>query len=852
MTVPAWGKWRSECDFHRLEHHCADVAAVFEALVAEPTIRNRLERLAGTRLSPTTVARLTCLVYLHDFGKLNAGFQFKVRDPRPRGAPLAAGHVVPAARALEGAVPDVCAALGFADVATWGDAVESLLLASLAHHGRPALPLAMRDGPSVGPSDRDRAVWRGVLTPPYQPVEQAAAYAGSMRDWFAEAFGPGDDLPASPAFHHLFAGLVALADWIGSDESFFPFVPEPDPAYVSRARRQARDAVAAFDLVAAARRAAAPAFDFRRTFGFAPNAMQAAVASVGPDEALVILESETGSGKTEAALQRFADLHAAGRVDSLYFAVPTRAAATQLHGRLHRALVTWLGATAPETILAVPGYLRAGLTEGRPMPDWKVLWDDDPDAATRARRWAAESAKRYLAAPVAVGTVDQAMLAGLMVKHAHLRSATLSRSLLVVDEVHASDPWMRAILRRVVDNHLDAGGHALLMSATLGSSLRDGWRGSPPLTRDEAERMPYPSLATGNGIRGIAHGGRQKAVRLTMAAEMDDPAAVAERAVAAAREGAKVLVLRNTVAAAVATLRAVEASANEETFAPFACNGVPTLHHGRFAAEDRRRLDAAVERTLGRRRPPGGTVVVGTQTLEQSLDIDADVLITDLCPMDVLLQRLGRLHRHARGDRPAGADTPAATVLGPAEGLQPLLERARNGLGLTRGRGVYPDLRIVEATRRLILSEPVWRIPAMSRCLVERATHPEALAALAAEGGSAWEAHGQAVSGIASADGQTAGVYLLDWGRDFVGLAFPDDESVRTRLGDEGPAIDLDPGTTGPFGGPITRIAVPHHLAPDFAGDAMINVQRRTDGALGIELGDRQLRYDRFGLQVEP
>ena len=118
--------------------------------------------------------------------------------------------------------------------------------------------------------------------------------------------------------------------------------------------------------------------------------------------------------------------------------------------------------------------------------------------------------------------------------------------------------------------------------------------------------------------------------------------------------------------------------------------------------------------------PPGGMVVVGTQTLEQSLDIDADLLITDLCPVDVLLQRIGRLHRHIRDDRPDGYRDPMCVVLMPeAEDLTLFLRGGpdRNGLG-PHGY-VYEDLRVLESTRRLVRDSPTWEIPKMNRELVE-------------------------------------------------------------------------------------------------------------------------------------
>ena len=245
---------------------------------------------------------------------------------------------------------------------------------------------------------------------------------------------------------------------------------------------------------------------------------------------------------------------------------------------------------------------------------------------------------------------------------------------------------------------------------------------------------------------------------------MRDFAAVAARALVAARAGAKVLLVRNTVDYAIRTQQAVEeVSEASEDVLLLSVNGIPTLHHGRFAAIDRVLLDDEIERRLGRGRPSGGFVVVGTQTLEQSLDIDADLLITDLCPADVLLQRIGRLHRHRDNDasRPEGYDTPHCVVLTPGEDLSPLLSAGQNANGLGPYGGVYRNLHILEATRRLVDEHPQWRIPEMNRELVERATHPEALDAITAELGEAWKEHAISAEGGHIADVQTARGHVI-------------------------------------------------------------------------------------------
>ena len=140
----------------------------------------------------------------------------------------------------------------------------------------------------------------------------------------------------------------------------------------------------------------------------------------------------------------------------------------------------------------------------------------------------------------------------------------------------------------------------------------------------------------------------------------------------------------------------------------------PALHHSRFAAEDRKLLDDAVERAIGKGdRLPGGVVMIGTQTLEQSLDIDADLLISDICPVDVLLQRIGRLHRHARTDRPSGFRAPQCVVLVPEAGLESGLDGSllAHGLGVSNRGGIYVNLLGLEATRGLIADHVTWTIP---------------------------------------------------------------------------------------------------------------------------------------------
>ena len=606
---------------------------------------------------------------------------------------------------------------------------------------------------------------------------------------------------------------------------------------------------------------------FTHVFSFSPNAIQQAASEAPLDEKLVIIESETGSGKTEAALGRFALMYEKGLVDGLYFALPTRAAATQLHGRVTGFVERLFPEVVrPNTVLAVPGYQRSEDYTERHLQNYLPWWETS--SHDRDRPWAAESSKRYLAAQIAVGTVDQAMMAALKVKHAHMRAACLARNLLIVDEVHASDTYMRRIIKALLNVHLGAGGHALLMSATLGSSARQEWLSVRRLNSqdlmqlDDAIKSPYPAVSTNSSVRGnviVVNGNNQgKSVHIHAEPVMHDFAQVAQRVLQEAQAGAKVLVIRNTVDYAIGTQQAMEkASSNAGIHLLFSCRDVRTLHHGRFAADDRRLLDSEVETRLGKDRNSGGLIVVGTQTLEQSLDIDADLLITDLCPADVLLQRIGRLHRHRRGHRPTGYEAPTCIVLTPqSEDLSPLLKRGSNRNGLGPHGHVYADLRILEATRRLIGRLSQWNIPSMNRELVELATHPEALKDIVQELGDEWRVHAHQIEGGEIAEGITAANSIIRRDKSFFidnrDVLFPSggEENIRTRLGDEGIEVEFDPPPPSPFdpGRQIERMVVPEHLLRGASYGGSISPDT-FDGGFTFAVGDRALRYDRLGLR---
>ncbi|MDR1490510.1 MAG: CRISPR-associated helicase Cas3' [Desulfovibrio sp.] len=842
-----WGKSDKETGArHPLLAHLADVAAVMEKMLSLPVFRQRMEKAMGKRLTPALLARLCVLACLHDLGKFAPGFQQLLRHIKKCCDHLTGqccNHVeslygLPPAKLLE----------AFPWLWQWTASEATLiswLLAVFSHHGTTIL---------LSPSDQGRRArpdrfWkpRPDLPDPWKGLEDLNTL---LQRWFPQAFaaaGKEDALSSSPAAQHIFAGLLMLADWIGSDISFFPYCgkegrdgPGADP--MPFARRAAARALEAIGLdVGIVRPFALPSFQRQFPSLPEPRPAQAAIDDLplpDPGEgSLVLLEAETGSGKTEAALRHFTRLFAAGAVDSLYFANPLRFAATELHGRVVKFAGQTFGGALP-TVLAIPGSIRMDDAIGHRLPGYKVGWEDSTGLMA-GRGWAAEHAKRFLCAPLGVGTIDQALLAALLVPHAHLRAAALQRSLLVVDEVHASDAYMTRITCSLLELFRLVGGHVLLMSATLGVWAKERylavWRGSPfrdaaVPSRQEAEALPYPRLAlvpSASGDPAIAppltpSSGGQKQVRMRCLPLLDDPEGLARLVAPYVEKGACVLIVRNTVRQARRTFTALRKLLPPEAL--FRINGVPAPHHSRYAVEDRQNLDRRVSACFGKgaRRP--SEVLVSTQTLEQSLDVDFDLLITDICPADVLLQRIGRLFRHDRAGR--AVDEPVCIVLTPREEIWLLSQEARR-FGFGRERP-YDGLVGVLATWRMAQRDEIWSLPRDNRRLVEGATHTGSLLELAGELGPSWTKDIHEWLGRTAAEHGAAASSCLRWSK-----PFPDEgnvisgaqgEKISTRLGLQDRLLRFSRPVSSPLGNTVSEIRLPGWFFP------AAEVERGADG----------------------
>jgi CRISPR-associated endonuclease/helicase Cas3 len=213
--------WGATSGWHPLVDHLIDVAACFERLGTCRSIRRAMESAASRALTGRDVSRLAALAFLHDLGKANSGFQAKrfAAGHAPKEWPPPAGHGIEAIHLFhEEGFRHLVDKLPVAAICTWGNAVDPLLKASISHHGRPL---------NEDVRDWNRGNWHPVNARQgaclYDPALVLGAIGHAVVELFPEGFEPGGDpLPDSARFGHLFAGLMQLADWLGSDTRFFP------------------------------------------------------------------------------------------------------------------------------------------------------------------------------------------------------------------------------------------------------------------------------------------------------------------------------------------------------------------------------------------------------------------------------------------------------------------------------------------------------------------------------------------------------------------------------------------------------------------------------------------------------
>lgn len=645
---------------HPAAYHMLDVAAVAERLIAP------------FGFDDTLWEALILLVALHDIGKVNVAFR----------AMLLEGTAQVQGRHWE--VSEVYLRR-FNPLMAMRTARSDLLYAATAgHHGRPP------------GRDLERDTARIVAAAGVDGMRDAADLTTAMAALWPKAALADIPLNQARDLSWWLPGLVAAADWIGSNTEWFqPVAAGPDlAAYLDLARDKAAVAVAAAGL-------ASPAPGTARLFDFDLRPMQAACDGIalvdGP--MLAVIEDETGAGKTEAALLLAQRMMAAGKGRGLFFALPTMATADAMFARAC-GVVGRMFQGSPSVTLA---HGRSGLSSAFHDVVAKAAAGDGEIVCSD---WLADNRRRALLADVGVGTIDQALLAVLPTKFATLRLFGLSSKILIVDEVHElGDPYMAVALKQLLEAHRRAGGSAILLTATLPLQQRAELLAIYGGAHDDAA---YPALTVAGGAVQVDFPKTVGARGPVRVERLADAAAVVTLLAEQAGRGAACVWVRNAVDDAIAGVEALRALGVQAD-----------LLHARFALVDRKRIEAAVTGRFGAQgQGRAGRVVVATQVLESSMDLDFDVMVSDLAPMASLIQRAGRLWRHMqvrpRESRPVQA--PVLYALSPDPG------RVENGRwlqgALDRGAYVYPqDVAWRTAERLFAVGEIV--APSGLRALIE-------------------------------------------------------------------------------------------------------------------------------------
>ncbi|MCM5704059.1 CRISPR-associated helicase Cas3' [Larsenimonas salina] len=709
---------------HLLAYHNLDVAAVGWHLLAPG--RPLTQQLAAQLdIEPESLQRLLVfLLGLHDLGKFSRAFQEVLKLESDGMAAPQGKHYKQRHDRLGVLLWDTCWNAwrkngvlhwpeGAAPARKLLEPMESLLAPFFGHHGQPVATgqLTFADF-FVDDGELDDATAAGnfvadwaALVAPHWPVDQLLD-----EGWLARF----------KTLSWTIAGWATLSDWLGSNRDHFPYCQNPMALadYWPRALEQAEAVLNATGFARPPQPVPYAGLKqwFTSTVTPTPLQQKAEALALQDGPQLFILEDVTGAGKTEAACILAQRLLADGHGEGLYFALPTMATSNAMYTRLGNLHHRFYSADSKPSLVLAHGAreLNEAFERAVTQPDRDDYAAIDASASTQCNRWLADSNKKALLADVGVGTIDQALMGGLPFRHQSLRLLGLSRKVLIIDEVHAFDHYMQTLLHQLLAHHARQGGSAILLTATLPRAMREAlvaaWQHGLDAAPSVLENTDYPLLThCGKSITGeVPVQTRPEVVRRVAITWLESEDEAIERVLAAVETEECIVWVRNTVDDAI---RAYQ-SLRERHPDPERC----LLFHARFAMVDRQRIESEVIRRFGKESTPSlrrGQVIVTTQVFQESLDCDADQMVSDIAPIDLLIQRAGRLQRHQRGERP----DPVLQVLAPAWSDTPgtdWLSKAHRGT-----QAVYKDTSLIWLTQRVLREQGAITMPGEARRLIE-------------------------------------------------------------------------------------------------------------------------------------
>ncbi|MFA7425055.1 MAG: CRISPR-associated helicase Cas3' [Desulfosarcinaceae bacterium] len=659
------GKW------HPLILHLLDVAACTDAILArEPeTTRNLIAGILGL---PWAEARpwILSLCACHDLGKACPGFQCKwsgwlfaeVGLELPRSANTKINHAFVSQIALT----------EFLLEKGWSEDLAELAADAVGcHHGERANPILFNrlsgERAAIGNSEWNDAR-RDIME--------------SVFEVFSTGSAPEKQNLSGPEFM-LLAGLTSFADWIGSNVEWFPFGTVENCAdlkdWFAKRRKLADHAL---DGLGWQKRdpLSKKLESFESVFGFTPRPLQKAMETILPRvtaPAILLVEAPMGEGKTEAAFLAHMALQRRFGHRGLYVALPTKATGNAMFERtLHFLTAQGRGRNLDIQLLHGASMLNDSFQNLR----LAGIHGSESRSEIRAAEWFTHK-KRALLSEYGVGTVDQALLPILPVRHNFVRLWGLANRVVVFDEIHAYDAYTGTLLIYLLRWLLALGSSVVLLSATLPPIIRRKLAqmvgGELPDRESEYPRLSIFQQESVVQIHFDSDPTRRRELRLkAISPDLTDIRAALEDQLA---KGGLGLALVNTVQRA------------QDLYALFG-NGEPLfyegqkvgkhlpdgtevfLFHARFPADKRQKREENVLKSFGLSGERNGRkILIATQVAEQSLDLDFDLMVTDLAPIDLVLQRAGRLWRHERTDRPVSG--PVLIIAGLAGDEPPSFEK---------------------------------------------------------------------------------------------------------------------------------------------------------------------------------
>lgn len=662
-----WGKAKPEADdgpaYHLLPYHCLDVAAVgWTLLEKNPNLLERFAKLCGIEkqvLKPVLIFFLA----LHDLGKFSESFQNIIpglleklqgitNSKKQAYSKRTSGHDSIGYLIWKASVFKQVMDHYRVDAAEdWRDLLNWFMEASNGHHGLPV----KQEGKHVNDfySENDKQAVAEFTEDCFQIL--------SIKELFdnIDLDNSYDELYKNlPQASWLFTGFYVLCDWIGSGKKFKYYSLEDkfnlNDYWCQIALKKAEEAILeAGVLPCQTNNELDPLkqlLDLPDSAELTPLQTLVKMLDIQQSPQLFIIEDETGAGKTEASLILLNRLMAKGLAEGFYLALPTMATADGIYPRVQKTYdKLYKYGEKPSLVLS---HSSAKLSDK--FTDTILYFDKavseqkySDDAQSRCQAWLADNRKKSLLSQVGVGTIDQAFLAVLKVKYQSLRLIGLVGKVLVIDEAHAYDSYMGKELEVLLEVHAALGGSAIVMSATLPLNIREKLtnaflKGLNSKTCKLVEKNAYPLLThiTTDYKKEIPCQNKpnksRKSINYQFVHREED---VNELIRISLEQGKCVCWIRNSVKDA------------RNSYLHWKHHKNVNLLHARFVLSDRLTVQNKImaffdkSSTAEKRR---GRLLIATQVVEQSLDLDFDVMITDLAPIDLMLQRAGRLHRHVR------------------------------------------------------------------------------------------------------------------------------------------------------------------------------------------------------------